>query len=60
MQSHYTVPEVAALLQRDPSTIWKLVKRGKIYSHGRPIRIQKSALQDYLSDRAVPDLFSRT
>ena len=60
MQTHYTVPEVAQMLDRSPSHIWKLVKRGKIYSYGRPIRIQKSALQDYLSDRAVPDLFSRT
>ena len=37
MQMTYSVPEVAEMLGRDPSTIWKLVKRGKIYSNSREI-----------------------
>ena len=56
----YSVPEVAEMLGRDRSTIWKLVKGGRIHTHGRPIRIHKEALQDYLSDRAIPSLFNRT
>ena len=60
MQISYTVPEVAEMLGRDPSTIWKLVKRKKIYTHGKPIRIQKEHLQDYLSEKVIQSLFQRT
>ena len=55
----YTVEEVARLFKRSPSVIYKKVKSGEIYTHGRPITISHQALIDFSMKRnpAIPHLF---
>ena len=45
----YSVNQVAEMMDRSPSHVWKLVKKGRIYSFGRPIRIKRAAPFFYLS-----------
>ena len=57
----YTVVEAARLFKRSPSVIYKKVKSGEIYTHGRPIKISHQALMDFSTKRnpAIPHLFER-
>ena len=57
----YSVNQVAEMMDRSPSHVWKLVKKGRIYSFGRPIRIKRAALQDYVATQSplISSLFHR-
>jgi len=58
----YTVDEAAKLFNRSPNLIYKELKKRKLNSIGRPIRIHRVALQDYLIKQqpATKLLFERT
>ena len=44
----YTVREVSNLFNKTPNLIYKEIKKHKLRPIGRPIRIHKVAVQDYL------------
>ena len=44
----YTVIEAATLFNKSPNLIYKELKKHKLNSIGRQIRIHRVALQDYL------------
>jgi hypothetical protein len=44
----YTVREVSDLFHKTPNLIYKEIKKQKLRPIGRPIRIHKVAVQDYL------------
>lgn len=44
----YTVNEVSKIFNRTPNLIYKEIKKQKLQPIGRPIRVHKVAVQDYL------------
>lgn len=44
----YTVREVSHLFKKTPNLIYKEIKKNRLHSISRPIRIHKVAIQDYL------------
>jgi len=44
----YTVNEVSRIFKKTPNLIYKEIKKQKLQPIGRPIRIHKIAVQNYL------------
>ncbi|HHZ66477.1 MAG TPA: DNA-binding protein [Alphaproteobacteria bacterium] len=57
----YSVSQVSKLIRRSPSVVYRMIKSGDLYSHGRPVRVSHQALQDWALKRlpAIPRLFGR-
>ena len=58
----YTVNEVSRIFNKTPNLIYKEIKKQRLQPIGRPIRIHKVAIQDYLV-RQHPEIqmfFERT
>ena len=58
----YTVDEVSRIFNKTPNLIYKEIKKQRLQPIGRPIRIHKVAIQDYLV-RQHPEIqmfFERT
>ena len=58
----YTVNEVSKIFNKTPNLIYKEIKKQKLRPIGRPIRIHKIAIQDYLVKQhpEIQAFFERT
>jgi len=58
----YTVNDISKIFNKTPNLIYKEIKRQRLQPVGRPIRIHKTAVQNYLIKQhpEIDHFFNRT